>query len=60
MYKYENICKNAGGVNQPKIIVCIGSDGKRYKQLCKVSSMMPLEQMGEGVWRVQTTSVFSV
>jgi serine-protein kinase ATM len=30
---YENKFQTAGGINLPKIIVCIGSDGRRYKQL---------------------------
>ena len=38
MYKYERKVEYAGGVNVPKIIFCIGSDGRRYKQLCKVSN----------------------
>ena len=28
----------AGGINLPKVLSCIGSDGKRRRQLVKVSS----------------------
>ncbi|XP_067946103.1 serine-protein kinase ATM-like isoform X2 [Watersipora subatra] len=35
VYRYSQECKSAGGVNEPKIIFCVGSDGRRYKQLCK-------------------------
>ena len=30
---YEDTYDTAGGVNLPKIVKCIGSDGKKYKQL---------------------------
>ena len=30
--------KLAGGVNLPKIVTCVGSDGKRRRQLVKVSA----------------------
>ena len=33
--KFENTFSLAGGVNLPKIITCIGSDGLIRKQLCK-------------------------
>ena len=45
MYKYERKVEYAGGVNVPKIIFCIGSDGRRYKQLCKVSFIIGLVSM---------------
>ncbi|KZT10138.1 uncharacterized protein LAESUDRAFT_748044 [Laetiporus sulphureus 93-53] len=32
---YESTYTTAGGVNLPKISVCVGSDGKKYKQLFK-------------------------
>ncbi|KZT27904.1 hypothetical protein NEOLEDRAFT_1059985 [Neolentinus lepideus HHB14362 ss-1] len=32
---YETTFETAGGVNLPKIINCIGSDGEKYKQLFK-------------------------
>ena len=44
-FKYENVTllrsfdscfQLAGGVNLPKIVTCIGTDGKRRKQLIKV------------------------
>lgn len=34
--KYERQFSTAGGLNLPKIAVCIGSDGKSYKQLVSV------------------------
>ena len=35
---YESTFDTAGGVNLPKIIRCVGSDGRRYKQLvCSAS-----------------------
>lgn len=33
IFKYQDGCSVAGGLHTPKISVCIGSDGKRYKQL---------------------------
>lgn len=35
--RFEPYFQLAGGVNLPKIVTCIGSDGKRRKQLIKVS-----------------------
>merc|ERR1719383_913732 len=32
---FENEYKLAGGVNLPKIMNCVGSDGKKYKMLTK-------------------------
>ena len=32
---FESRYKTAGGVNLPKIIDCLGSDGKKYKMLVK-------------------------
>ena len=37
--KFEPFFQLAGGVNLPKVITCIGSDGKRRKQLVKVSAV---------------------
>ena len=34
--QFEPFFQLAGGVNLPKIVTCIGSDGKRRKQLIKV------------------------
>ena len=31
--RYEPVFSTAGGVNLPKIVVCLGSDGRKYKQL---------------------------
>ena len=36
--QFEPYFQLAGGVNLPKIVTCIGSDGKRRKQLIKVSA----------------------
>ena len=33
--QFENEYKLAGGVNLPKIMNCLGSDGKKYKMLVK-------------------------
>ncbi|CAL1714616.1 unnamed protein product [Somion occarium] len=35
IHKYERKYVTAGGLNLPKIAVCVGSDGRRYKQLFK-------------------------
>lgn len=35
--RYDDSFKIAGGLNRPKISDCIGSDGKRYKQLVRPS-----------------------
>ncbi|XP_034946679.1 serine-protein kinase ATM [Chelonus insularis] len=35
IYKYEDCFEGVGGVNKPKKIVCIGTDGIRRKQLVK-------------------------
>jgi serine-protein kinase ATM len=32
---YESKFQTAGGINLPKIIVCIGTDGRHYKQLVR-------------------------
>lgn len=34
--RFEPFFQLAGGVNLPKIVTCVGSDGKRRKQLVKV------------------------
>lgn len=34
--RFETNFKLAGGVNLPKIVTCVGSDGKRRRQLVKV------------------------
>ena len=34
--RFEPFFRLAGGVNLPKIVTCVGSDGKRRKQLVKV------------------------
>lgn len=36
--RFEPYFQLAGGVNLPKIVTCVGSDGKRRKQLVKVST----------------------
>ncbi|KAI0091661.1 hypothetical protein BDY19DRAFT_638931 [Irpex rosettiformis] len=33
--RYDRAYETAGGINLPKICYCVGSDGKRYKQLFK-------------------------
>ncbi|KAF8634560.1 hypothetical protein AX17_004150 [Amanita inopinata Kibby_2008] len=33
--RYETIFETAGGINLPKISICYGSDGQKYKQLFK-------------------------
>lgn len=33
--KYADTFRNAGGINMPKIVVCIGNDGKEYTQLVR-------------------------
>ena len=35
--KFEPTFKLAGGINLPKIISCVGSDGKKSRQLVKVN-----------------------
>jgi ataxia telangiectasia mutated family protein len=36
---FEKTYQTAGGVNLPKIIHCLGSDGKKYKQLASFQSL---------------------
>lgn len=36
--QFEPCFQLAGGVNLPKIVTCVGSDGKRRRQLVKVNS----------------------
>ena len=36
IHRYESIYTTAGGVNLPKINLCIGTDGRKYKQLVSV------------------------
>jgi len=34
--RFVDTFETVGGVNLPKIVYCVGSDGQRYKQLVKV------------------------
>jgi ataxia telangiectasia mutated family protein len=42
--RFEHTFDTAGGINLPKIAICVGNDGKRYKQLVRILSSlcMPL------------------
>ncbi len=40
IHRFEDTFKLAGGINLPKIINCIGSDGRKYKQLVKVGEKL--------------------
>ncbi|KDR80743.1 hypothetical protein GALMADRAFT_241175 [Galerina marginata CBS 339.88] len=42
--RYDHEFYTAGGVNLPKIVVCYGSDGKKYKQLFKGEGKDDLRQ----------------
>lgn len=48
--QFETYFQLAGGVNLPKIVTCIGSDGKRRKQLIKVSGCVCLDGMFRGIY----------
>jgi ataxia telangiectasia mutated family protein len=41
--RFSDTFSLAGGLNLPKIIECIGSDGQYYKQLVKGKSPTPRE-----------------
>jgi phosphatidylinositol kinase/protein kinase (PI-3 family) len=32
---YGEICRVMNGINAPKVVECLGSDGRRYRQLAK-------------------------
>ena len=32
---YGEICRVMNGINAPKMVECLGSDGRRYQQLAK-------------------------
>lgn len=34
--RFERSFELAGGINLPKIIICVGTDGRSYKQVVKV------------------------
>lgn len=38
--RFEQYFNLVGGVNLPKVITCVGSDGKRRKQLVKVGAWL--------------------
>lgn len=35
--KYQDTFRNAGGINRPRIVRCVGSDGRFYKELVSAS-----------------------
>ncbi|KAF9075300.1 hypothetical protein BDP27DRAFT_1315847 [Rhodocollybia butyracea] len=44
VHKYDDHFEIAGGANHPKIISCVGSDGRKYKQLFKSAQKDDLRQ----------------
>ncbi|PWN51878.1 hypothetical protein IE53DRAFT_31757 [Violaceomyces palustris] len=50
--RYSESFTTAGGINLPKISECIGSDGKRYKQLFKRKDDLRQDAVMQQVFRV--------
>ncbi|PPQ64768.1 hypothetical protein CVT24_007854 [Panaeolus cyanescens] len=42
--RYDTVFRNAGGNSVPKIVTCVGSDGRKYKQLFKGEGSDDLRQ----------------
>lgn len=48
----------AGGINHPKIIVCLGSDGKEYKQLVKGSDDLRQDAIMQQLFQISNQLLF--
>ncbi|KAK4047357.1 Serine/threonine-protein kinase tel1 [Microbotryomycetes sp. JL221] len=50
--RYDTTWKSAGGVNQPKVCMCLGSDGVRYIELMKGNDDMRQDAVMEQVFEL--------
>ncbi|CAO1627123.1 unnamed protein product [Jaminaea pallidilutea] len=50
--RYSDVFNQAGGLHLPKIIECIGTDGKRYKQLFKSEDDLRQDAVMQQVFRM--------